>query len=108
MEWTHIGYEVSMRYLFDVVRQDPKGREMPETDLTVFDSDKEAIDYYFKWYREHGYPMVDITDYDPRQELADLVAFDETSIEHNEVLDQSMVGCGFHHIQIGEKIIRKL
>lgn len=84
-----------MRYLFDVMRQDSKGREMPETDLTVFDSEHEAIDYYFGWYRKHGYPMVDITDYDPRQELADLVAFDETSIEHNEVLDQSMVGCGF-------------
>lgn len=74
-----------MRYLFEIENKDSKGREMPETDLTVFDSDKEAIDYYFKWYREHGYPMVDIGDYDPRQELAELIDFDETTIEHNGV-----------------------
>ena len=84
-----------MRYLFDIENKDANGREFPETDLTVFDSESEAISYYLNWYKVHGYPMVTLDDYNPRQELQDLKDFDETALVYHDVIEQSMVGCGF-------------
>ena len=61
-----------MNYLFDVIPCDSKGREMPEFDMTVFESEKEGIDYYFDWYKKHGYPLVRLEDYEPEVELNNL------------------------------------
>ena len=84
-----------MNYLFDVIPCDSKGREMPEFDMTVFESEKEGIDYYFDWYKKHGYPLVRLEDYEPEVELNNLKKFDETTICNEKMLDQAMIGCGF-------------
>ena len=84
-----------MNHLFSMDYCDSQGRPMPEMDMTVFDSEKEAVDYYFEWYRKHGYPTVELKDYCPESELRELIAFDETTLIHDEMIEQSMLGCGF-------------
>jgi hypothetical protein len=84
-----------MNTLFDFDYTDEKGKEMPESDMTAFDSESEAIEYYFNWYRKHGYPQIELGDCDIRRELEELERFDETTIFHDDMFDQSMIGCGF-------------
>ena len=64
------------------------------TDLSLFESEQEAVDYYFKWYRFHGYPVVTLDGYDPRKEL-ERVKASKLRIGSDGMVPQSMVGCGF-------------
>lgn len=64
------------------------------TDLSLFASDEQAIEYYFRWYRFHGYPVVTLDGYDPTKEL-ERVRASRLTIGEDGTVPQSMVGCGF-------------
>lgn len=64
------------------------------TDLSLFTSDEQAVDYYFRWYRFHGYPVVTLEGYDPSRELERIKA-SKLTIGMDGMVPQSMVGCGF-------------
>lgn len=64
------------------------------TDLSLFASEQAAVDYYFRWYRFHGYPVVTLEGYDPTRELERIRA-SRLKIEPDGSVPQSMVGCGF-------------
>lgn len=64
------------------------------TDLSLFVSDEQAIEYYFRWYRFHGYPVVTLEGYDPTREL-ERVRKSNISIGDGNMVPQSMTGCGF-------------
>lgn len=66
-----------------------------EKDIFSFPSVEQATDYYFNYYREHGYPNYDITKYDPQKELENLKKVTSESIIQNGVAKQTMQGCGF-------------
>ena len=66
-----------------------------ETDITTFPSLESAVDYYYDYYLEHGYPNYDIKDYDPEKELERLKQVQPESIIVDGVARQSMLGCGF-------------
>lgn len=70
-------------------------REFLITDLDRFSSDDEAVQYYKNWYRKYGYPDYNPDDYDLFKEINSLISFDEKSIRHDDVLDQTMHGCGY-------------
>ncbi len=38
-------------------------------DITSFPSVEDSVDYYFEYYRRHGYPNYELSKYDPRKEL---------------------------------------
>lgn len=65
------------------------------TDMDLFPTKEEAIEYYCKWYREHGYPNYNPEDYDPIGEITKLIDFDEKSIVENENIGQTMHSCGY-------------
>lgn len=66
------------------------------TDTTYFKTREEAIDYYFNYYRENGFPNYELKDYYPEKELSDLIRFEENSlITQNNTIRQVMTGCGF-------------
>lgn len=65
------------------------------TDLTHFASEDDACEYYFHWYRSHGYPNYSHEEYDAKKELDKLIAFDEKDINQNGALAQTMHSCGF-------------
>ena len=64
------------------------------TDLSLFTSEEAAVDYYFRWYRFHGYPAVSLEEYDPPRELERIKA-SKLTIGDDGMVPQSMVGCGF-------------
>ena len=64
------------------------------TDLREFRSEQEAVEYYFRWYRFHGYPVVTLDGYDPAHEL-ELVRRSSIEIGDGGMVPQSMTGCGF-------------
>lgn len=64
------------------------------TDLSLFTSEQDAVKYYFRWYRFHGYPVVTLDGYDPPRELERIRA-STISIDENGMVPQSMTGCGF-------------
>lgn len=64
------------------------------TDLSLFASEQAAVDYYFRWYRFHGYPVVTLEGYDPTRELERIRA-SRLEIGSDGLVPQSMVGCGF-------------
>lgn len=64
------------------------------TDLSLFASEQEAVEYYFRWYRFHGYPVVTLDGYDPAHEL-ELVRRSSIEIGNGGMVPQSMTGCGF-------------
>ena len=66
-----------------------------ERNIFAFPSVEQAVDYYFSYYRKHGYPNYDITQYDPEKELERLKRVDSHSIIINGVAKQTMQGCGF-------------
>lgn len=63
-------------------------------DLSLFTSEHDAVEYYFRWYRFHGYPVVTLDGYDPTREL-ERVRASTISIDENGMVPQSMTGCGF-------------
>ena len=66
-----------------------------ETDILSFISKEEAIEYYFNYYREHGYPNYDINDYNPYKEYQKLYYSDDSMILKDGVASQTMLGLGF-------------
>ena len=70
-------------------------KEFQITDLSEFKDDREAVEYYKDWYRRYGYPNYSRDDYEPFKELDSLWSFDESSIRHGDVLDQTMHCLGF-------------
>lgn len=64
------------------------------TDLSLFTSDEDAVEYYFRWYRFHGYPAITLDGYDPIREL-ERVKASRLEIGPDGSVPQSMVGCGF-------------
>ena len=66
-----------------------------ETDILSFISKEEAIEYYFRYYREHGYPNYDFSNYNSDKELNKLIYFDDSSVIKDRVCMQAMLGCGF-------------
>lgn len=66
-----------------------------ERNVFSFPSVEQAVDYYFSYYREYGYPNYDITQYDPQKELERIKRVDSHSIIINGVAKQTMQGCGF-------------
>jgi len=78
---------------------------------------QDILDEYFVYWRERGYPNYDKKSYNYKNELSDLVYFDEKSIYKNKVLKQTMHSCGFlwtyfpHWIDVkygNQKTIREL
>ena len=61
-----------------------------------FSTKEEAIDYYFNYYKENGYPNYDKDDYNPFDELSKVIDTQSSEIigEDNS-LKQVMTGCGF-------------
>ena len=70
-------------------------KEYQETDVFSFPTEEDAVKYYMEWYRKYGYPDYDKDDYNPFHEIDSLVSFNEKSIRHEDVLDQTMHGCGY-------------
>lgn len=66
-----------------------------EQNINMFESKEAAVDYYFRAYREMGYPNYDISQYDPESELAALRRIDSSAIIKDGVAVQTMLGCGF-------------
>lgn len=79
--------------VFDFI--DGKPGTALEQDITSFKSFPEAVDYYFTYYREHGYPNYSLEDYDPNDELEKLIAVKDESIIENGEAKQVMTGCGY-------------
>ena len=61
-----------------------------------FSTKEEAIDYYFNYYKENGYPNYDKEDYNSFDELSKVIDTKSSEIigEDNS-LKQVMTGCGF-------------
>lgn len=66
-----------------------------ETDINSFESIDKACKYYYDYYKKHGYPNYNIDEYNPVNELNDLINFDESKINVNGELQQTMHSCGF-------------
>ena len=66
-----------------------------EQDITSFKSFPEAVEYYFSYYREHGYPNYRLNDYNPQDELEKLIAVKDEDIITNSEAKQVMTGCGY-------------
>lgn len=66
------------------------------TNISLFPTEKEAVEYYFRFYRKNGFPDYDISDYNYQVELSNLIKFDESSILlNNKELKQTMHNLGF-------------
>ena len=70
-------------------------REYQITDVCSFPTEKDAVEYYKDWYRRYGYPDYNQDDYEPFKEINSLIRFDESTIRHEDILDQTMHGCGY-------------
>lgn len=61
-----------------------------------FSSKEEALEYYFHYYKENGYPNYDKEDYNPFNELSKVIDTRSSDIiGEDKSLKQSMTGCGF-------------
>ncbi len=61
-----------------------------------FSSKEEALEYYFHYYKENGYPNYDKEDYNPFDELSKVIDTRSSDIiGEDKSLKQSMTGCGF-------------
>ncbi len=67
----------------------------PIEDIHSFASREDAIDYYCRWYREHGFPNYNPDDYDPLKELSRLMKCDDSNIIDGDIIRQDMRCCGF-------------
>lgn len=64
--------------------------------MTKFKTEDEAINYYFNYYRNRGFPNYQISEYNYKKELSDLIKFDESTIlMPNKELKQTMHSLGF-------------
>lgn len=59
-----------------------------------FSTKEEAIEHYFKYYKEKGYPNYNKEDYNPFKELSKVINTPDI-LGENKSLKQSMTGCGF-------------
>ena len=67
---------------------------MCNTDL--FGNTKESkLEELFTYWRRKGYPNYNINNYNKRDELNNLIIFDEKTIFKNGVINQTMHSCGF-------------
>ena len=66
-----------------------------EPNIEMFPSRDAAVDYYFRAYREIGYPNYDLSQYDPMEELEALRSISGSDIIEDGVAIQTMQGCGF-------------
>ena len=64
-----------------------------EKDIYSFLSVDDAIEYYYRHYKEHGYPNYSCSSYNPQKELERVRNADD--VIQGDVAIQSMVGCGF-------------
>lgn len=64
-----------------------------ERDILAFPSVEQAVDYYFEYYRTHGYPNYKLSQYDPHKELERVK--NASDIISDGIAKQTMQGCGF-------------
>jgi hypothetical protein len=64
--------------------------------IDLFGNTKESkLDDLFSYWRSKGYPNYNINNYNKREELNNLIIFDEKTIFKNGVIQQTMHSCGF-------------
>lgn len=73
----------------------PIDMNAPEKDILSFQTINSAIDYYFQFYKENGYPNYEKQNYDPRKEMKRLMSIDAKDIIQGNVAKQTMHSCGF-------------
>lgn len=66
---------------------------MMEKNIFSFPSVEQAVDYYFQYYRNNGYPNYDISQYNPQKELERVKRCDDVIVDG--IAKQTMQGCGF-------------
>ena len=67
--------------------------DMRERNLNTFKTVDDAVEYWFRYYKENGYPNYKRESYEPQKELAKVRNSPE--VIHDGVANQIMTGCGF-------------
>lgn len=85
-----------------------------EKDILSFPTKEDAIEYYFRYYRENGYPNYSIDNYNPYKEYQRLYYSDDSMILKDGKANQTMLGLGFlwcffpHWIEVSTNVDKSL